>query len=91
MFAAAALTNARGERRPLQEVFVGQGIPGGTAGCAVPKLLEAANVARLRPIALAEAWWGPTLNGRYHGDVQPPCDRKCKPILGHLLCGGDEA
>lgn len=91
MFAAAALTNARGERRPLQEVFVGQGIPGGTASCAVPKLLEAANVARLRPLALAEAWWGPTLNGRHHGDVQPPCERKCKPILGHLLCGGDAA
>ncbi len=91
MFAAAALTNARGERRPLQQVFVGEGLPGGTAGCAVPKLLEAANVARLRPIALAEAWWGPTLNGRHHGDVQPPCDRKCKPILGHLLCGGDAA
>lgn len=89
MFAAAALTNARGERRPLQEVFVGQGIPGGTAGCAGPKLLEAANVARLRPVALAEAWWGPTLNGRHHGDVQPPCERKCLPILGHLLCGGD--
>jgi tRNA pseudouridine32 synthase/23S rRNA pseudouridine746 synthase len=91
MFAAAALTNARGERRPLQDIFVGEGIPGGTAGCAVPKLLEAANVARLRPVALAEAWWGPTLNGRHHGDVQPPCDRKCKPILGHLLCGGDAA
>lgn len=89
MFDAAALTNARGERRPLREVFVGQGIPGGTAGCAIPKLLEAANVARLRPVALAEAWWGPTLNGRHHGDVQPPCERKCKPILGHLLCGGD--
>lgn len=88
MFDAAALTNARGERRPLREVFVGQGIPGGTAGCAVPKLLEAANVARLRPLALAEAWWGPTLNGRHHGDVQPPCERKCKPILGHLLCAG---
>lgn len=89
MFEAAALTNARGERRPLREVFVGQGIPGGTAGCAGPKLLEAANVARLRPIALAEAWWGPSLNGRHHGDIQPPCERKCKPILGHLLCGGD--
>jgi tRNA pseudouridine32 synthase/23S rRNA pseudouridine746 synthase len=89
MFDAAALTSARGERRPLREVFVGQGIPGGTAGCAGPKLLEAANVARLRPLALAEAWWGPTLNGRHHGDVQPPCERKCKPILGHLLCGRD--
>jgi tRNA pseudouridine32 synthase/23S rRNA pseudouridine746 synthase len=89
MFDAAALTNARGERRPLREVFVGQGIAGGTAGCAVPKLLEAANVARLRPLALAEAWWGPTLNGRHHGDIQPPCERKCQPILGHLLCGRD--
>ena len=88
-FDNARVTNARGERLPLREVFVGDGIVGGTTDCTVPKLLEAANVARLRPIALVEAWWGTTANGRHHGDVQPPCERRCKPILGHLLCGLD--
>ncbi len=87
LFDTTALTNARGERRPLREIFVGSGIAGGTADCAIPKLLEAANTARLRPIALAEAWWGSTLNGRTHGSVHGPCERKCRPILGHLLCG----
>jgi tRNA pseudouridine32 synthase/23S rRNA pseudouridine746 synthase len=87
IYDAAAVTNARGERRPLREVFVGDGIAGGTTDCSVPKLLEAANVARLRPVALAEAWWGPTLNDRHHGELQAPCERKCQPILGYLLCG----
>lgn len=87
MFNAAAVTNARGERRPLRDIFVGDRISGGTTDCCVPKLLEAANVAGLRPLSVAEAWWGPTTNGRRHGELQPPCERKCLPILGHLLCG----
>jgi hypothetical protein len=89
MFDAARVTNARGEALPLREIFAGKGIAGGTGHCAATKLLHAANVARLRPIALAEAWWGPTINGRVQGEVQPPCDRRCAPILGHLLCGLD--
>jgi hypothetical protein len=90
MFQAAAVTNARGERLSLRDVFVGDRIAGGTTDCCVPKLLEAANVGRQRPRALAEAWWGPTLNGRHHGDLQAPCERKCQPVLGHLLCGWDD-
>jgi tRNA pseudouridine32 synthase / 23S rRNA pseudouridine746 synthase len=86
MFDATVLTNARGVPASLREAFLGGGIPSGTGECAVPKLLEAANRAGLRPVALAEAWWGRTLNGRQHGDVQPPCERKCQPILGYLLC-----
>jgi tRNA pseudouridine32 synthase/23S rRNA pseudouridine746 synthase len=89
MFDGMALTSARGERRGLRQVFVGGGIPSGTAECAAPKLLNAANVAGLRPLALAEAWWGPSQNGRNHGDLQAPCT-KCLPILGHLLCGTEE-
>ena len=86
MFDGMVLTSARGERRPLREVFVGTGIPSGTAECAAPKLLNAANTAGLRPLALAEAWWGPSQNNREHGSLQAPCG-KCLPILGHLLCG----
>lgn len=87
LFDFAAVTSARGERLPLRSIFVGDRIAGGTTDCTVPKLLEAANVAGLRPVAVAEAWWGPTLNGRRHGEAQAPCARKCQPILGHLLCG----
>lgn len=89
MFDAATVTNARGERRPLREIFAGRGLAGGTTDCAIPKLLEATNVAGFRPIAIAEAWYGPPLNGRLHGELQAPCERKCQPVLGHLLCGLD--
>ncbi|MEW5853495.1 MAG: hypothetical protein AB2A00_32260 [Myxococcota bacterium] len=89
MFDVVVMTSARGERRPLREVFVGAGMPSGTGQCAVPKLLHAANLAGIRPVAIAEAWWGPTVNGRTHGEVQAPCERKCQPILGYLLCGAD--
>lgn len=89
MFDAATLTNAKGETWPLRQVFVGTGIAGGTSDCTIPKLLEAANLRGLKPLALAEAWWGPTVNGRVHGELQAPCAKKCQPILGHLLCGLD--
>jgi len=88
MYDVATVTNARGVRRRLREIFAGPrgAIAAGTTDCVAPKLLEAANVAGLRPLALAEAWWGPTMNGRQHGHLQPPCDQKCKPVLGYLLC-----
>jgi len=93
MFDAAGVTNARGVRRPLRAVFAGVGIAGGTTDCTLPKLLEAANVARLRPLAVAEAWWGPPGSDdlRRHGQIAAPCEKKCKPVLGYLLCDEDGA
>lgn len=90
MLDAVQLTNARGETRRLRDVFMGEGVPTGTGECAAPKLLQAANRARLHPVAMVEAWWGPSFNGRNHGDIQPPCAEKCLPILGYLLCGLDD-
>lgn len=86
-FDAASVTSADGHKASLRSLFTEAPLAGGTTDCGIPKLLEAANTARLRPIALAESWWGPTLNDRRHGDVQQPCDRRCQPLLGHLLCG----
>lgn len=90
-FDSAGVTSARGEKVPLRSLFTDAPLVGGTSDCGIPKLLEAANTAGIRPIALAECWWGPTLNGRKHGDVQQPCDRRCQPLLGHLLCGLNES
>jgi len=84
--AATWLTSAGGLRLPLRALFAAHGIAGGTADCAVPRLLEAANQQRLRPVAIAEAWWGKAIGTRQHGALQPPCERKCLPLLGHLLC-----
>jgi tRNA pseudouridine32 synthase/23S rRNA pseudouridine746 synthase len=87
MFDVTLLTSARGETRRLRDVFVGGGIASGTGECAAPKLLHAANTRGLTPVAMAEAWWGPTTAVRRMGEISAPCTRKCVPILGHLLCG----
>ncbi len=86
---AVRLANRRGQRRALPDVFVGGGIPSGTADCALPKLLHAANVEGLDVVGVAEAWWGPGLapvGERQHGLMAVPCTRRCAPIVGHLLC-----
>jgi tRNA pseudouridine32 synthase/23S rRNA pseudouridine746 synthase len=90
MFDGVTLCSARGEQVPLRSLFGGRGVRTGAGDCAGPKLLHAANLARLRPLALVEAWWGPTLNDRRHGELQWPCAERCVPVLGHLLCGLEE-
>lgn len=59
--------NAQGESASLREVFAPQTPPGGSGDCAAPKLLAYANAHQLRPIALAEFWWGasPIGGGRH--------------------------
>lgn len=86
MHDAVRLTSSAGVTIPLRDTFVGSGIPSGTADCGLPKLLHAAHEARLRVVGAAEAWWGPDLGERRHGALQAPCEGKCQPILGHLLC-----
>jgi tRNA pseudouridine32 synthase / 23S rRNA pseudouridine746 synthase len=84
-----SLANARGERRSLRELFWPREPPGGAGDCAGPKLLAAAYRAGLRPIALAEVWWGapPLAGGRHAGRLYPACRGKCGPILAHMLGG----
>ncbi len=94
---AVRLADRRGRLWPLPEVFVGTGIPSGTADCALPKLLHAANLAGVTVTGTAEAWWGPPELGlvqvgeRRHGLLAAPCTRRCEPILGALLCDADDA
>ncbi len=81
--------NARGERRPLRALFSGGEPPSGTADCAAPKLLAHAFTHGLRPLALAEFWWGapPPAGGRIAGAFYPACRDKCGPLLPFLLEG----
>lgn len=81
--------NARGETRSLRSLFEPAEPPGGAGDCAAPKLLAQAYRMGLRPLALAEFWWGaPASTGdRRAGVFYAACRGKCLPILTHMLEG----
>lgn len=84
--------NAHFKSQSLRSIFekTTQKIPPSGAGeCAAPKLLQFAFQNHLKPIALAEFWWGasPKSEVRKHGQFYPACKAKCEPILGHMLQG----
>ena len=63
--------------------------PAGSGECAAPKLLQYAFAHGLKPLALAEFWWGiaPKSEIRQHKKFYASCQSKCQPILGHMLDG----
>ena len=84
------LHNFRGENFGLQKAFLGDGnMPSGTGDCCAPKLLDLAARRGLRPISLAEFYWGRegAAGKRRHGVFYSACSSKCAPILGSMLCG----
>ena len=94
LFEEFRMLNIRGEERDLCSIFAptAQQIPPAGAGeCAAPKLLQYAFKQKMRPIAMAEFWWGNSPKGevRRHGTFYPACNGKCKPILEHMLQGLD--
>jgi tRNA pseudouridine32 synthase/23S rRNA pseudouridine746 synthase len=84
-----AVPNARGERRPLRALYAPGEPPSGAADCAAPKLLAHAFTHGLRPLALAEFWWGapPSSGGRAAGAFYAACRDKCAPLLPFMLEG----
>ena len=86
--------DANGATQDLLDIFsqtVFLTPPAGAGECAAPKLLQYAYLNGLKPIALAEFWWGqpPPSAIRKHGRYYPACRGKCGPILGHMLGGLD--
>ena len=92
--------NARGERRRLVDVWQDYHCserirrkyplpPGGTGDCCAPKLLQYAYQEGLKPLCMAEFWWGPSpkTEVRQHGQFYPACRGKCKPVLTWMLQG----
>ena len=92
--------NAHGERKNLlnvwQDYHCSQRIrrkyplpPGGTGDCCAPKLLQYAYMEGLKPLCMAEFWWGPSPHTevRQHGRFYPACRGKCKPVLTWMLQG----
>ncbi|MFY2563829.1 pseudouridine synthase [Corallococcus terminator] len=84
-----AITSARGERRLLRALYERAQPPSGAADCAAPKLLAYAHAHGLRPLALAEFWWGaaPPAGGRVSGAYYAACRDKCGPLLPFMLEG----
>jgi hypothetical protein len=84
------LKNFRGECRSLREVYNAPGgLPGGVGDCCAPRLLTEAIEKKLRPMSIAEFYWGgANSSGRKQpGQFFEACAEKCQPIMGFMLCG----
>lgn len=91
LFDAYSFLNQFGERKSIGEIF-NNNPPAGAGECAAPKLLHYAFENDLKPIAMAEFWWGKAPNSeiRKHKQFYPACKSKCEPILmTHMLQGLD--
>jgi len=102
LFHQYQMLNARGETRDLvdlwQQYYSRPKLqrkyplpPGGTGDCCAPKLLQYAYQHRLKPVCMAEFWWGAATKTelRHHLNYYPACRGKCKPILTWMLQGLD--
>lgn len=93
IFRLFIVKNGRGEARDLVEVFKPLGTlpPAGAGECCAPRLLNYAFNNGLKPVCMAEFWWGASPVGevRHHGHFYPACRSKCKPILDFMLQGLD--
>ena len=100
LFHQYQLLNARGEVKDLVDIWQDYYDkpklrkkfpmpPGGTGDCCAPKLLQYAYQHGLKPVCMAEFWWGPSTNTelRQHLNYYPACRGKCKPILTWMLQG----
>ena len=89
LFEAYQFLNHTGKSKSLTAIFQDRKRVSGAGECAAPKLLQYAFMHQFRPIALSEFWWGksPKSAIRQHGHFYPPCEEKCRPILGYMLEG----
>lgn len=92
LFCQYDMLNSRGERQNLCEIFAHtpqQVPPSGAGDCCAPKLLQHAYLNSMRPISIAEFWYGasPHSEVRLDGTFYPACRGKCLPILTFMLQG----
>jgi tRNA pseudouridine32 synthase / 23S rRNA pseudouridine746 synthase len=86
MHQAYRLMNFLGTSSSLRELMPG-GIPTGTGDCCAPKLLHYAASQGLKPIAMAEFWWGDGERKKYQGEFYGACVERCQPLMGFMLAG----
>ncbi|WP_114326627.1 RluA family pseudouridine synthase [Candidatus Colwellia aromaticivorans] len=94
LFKQYRLLNSAGIEKDLIELFQNAPYPippAGTGDCAAPKLLQYAFKQNMKPLAIAEFWWGqaPKSEIRQHRNFYGACSGKCQPILVHMLDGMD--
>lgn len=92
LFESYDFLNILGNKKNLIDIFVEnaeQQPPAAAGECCAPKLLQYAFLNDLKPIAIAEFWWGisPKSEIKKHLNYYPACWGKCKPILSHMLEG----
>ena len=92
LFEQYQFLNAHGKTKSVLAIFSeGKQLlpPAGAGECAAPKLLQYAYQHQLKPICMAEFWWGisPPSEVRKHKSFYPACKSKCEPILSHMLQG----
>lgn len=89
LFEEYQFLNQAGEVKSLLDIFQDKVPIGGAGECAAPKLLQYAFQHQMKPIAMAEFWWGqsPKSAIRKHKQFYPACLGKCRPILRHMLDG----
>lgn len=92
LYNSYAFLNQYGEEKSLNELFKAASYknpPAGAGECAAPKLLQYAFEQKMKPLALAEFWWGQSPKSEYwkHKHFYPCCKEKCEPILTHMLQG----
>lgn len=92
LFSHFVMLNANGEKRNLLDIFSETPLkfpPSGAGECCAPKLLQYAYLHGLRPVRIAEFWWGdsPRKEIRHHLHFYPACRGRCLPILTFMMQG----
>ena len=102
LFRQYRMLNAHGEEKDLVDIWQDYHSspriqkrfplpPGGTGDCCAPKLLQYAYQHGLKPICMAEFWWGESPKDiiHHHEQFYPACRGKCMPVLTWMLQGLD--
>ena len=90
LFSHYIFLNRKGEKKALVDIFKdynGLNPPSAAGECAAPKLVQYAFQNKMKPLAIAEFWWGKTAKPieRRHRHFYPACENKCRPILGFMV------
>ena len=90
LFTHFEMLNLHGKRNNLLSIFAdfnGKIPPSGAGECCGPKLLQYVFQNHLKPLCMAEFWYGasPKAEIRHHGKFYPACRGKCLPILSYML------